>query len=153
MDQKQTEGVGMKSLDPTTPITLTQITQTHTQTDKGGVTLWRQRPEPSTSPTAILLRFSPPSLLAHPTLPPPRLESLSESSESAHRHMCLLWRFTTSGPGPSRSPRRPATNTVKNTETEKEKGNATENESATETENESATETGRGRATGFLRGA
>lgn len=171
MDQKQTEGVEMRkgALDPTTitTLTLTQITRTLTQTDREGTTPWPRRLGAFTSPTPTLPCFSR-LPLAHPT--PPRPESPSESSGSARRHMCLLWRFTTSGPGPSRSPRRPATtNTVTNTETErgnerasergnekekgrgnergKERGNGTENG----TGNVSGTETGR--ATGFLRGA
>lgn len=84
MDQKRTEGVGKKrgALDRTTTITLTltQITQTLTQTDKGGMTLLPRQLAPFTSPTPTLLRFNPPPL-ARPT--PPHPESLSESlSES-----------------------------------------------------------------------
>lgn len=149
MEQKWREGFGMKRgpLGTTTTITLTRtrITQTLTQKDTGGATLQPRRPEASTSPTPILLRFSP-LPLARPT--PPRPESLAESNESSRRHMCLLWRYTKSGPGPSRSPRKPVTtNTVTNTETEK----GTETETGTESGRESGTETGR--ATGFLKGA
>lgn len=154
MDQKQTEGVVMKRgvLDPTTTITLTLTQITLTQTDKGGMTLWPRQLGPSTSPMVFLLRFSPP-LLAR--LTPPHPES-PESSESAHLRMCLLWRFMTSGLGPSRSPRRPATTNMEtNTETEKgsETENAIETENVIETGSVNGRETGRGRATGFLRGA
>lgn len=151
MEQKWTEGFGMKRgpLDTTITLTRTRITQTLTQKDTGGATLQPRRPEASTSPTPILLRFSP-LPLARPT--PPRPENLAESNESSRRHMCLLWRYTTSGLGPSRSPRKPVTtNTVTNTGTETEIGTGTG--TGTETETESGTETGRGRATGFLKGA
>lgn len=151
MEQKWTEGFGMKRgpLDTTITLTRTRITQTLTQKDTGGATLQPRRPEASTSPTPILLRFSP-LPLARPT--PPHPENLAESNESSRRHMCLLWRYTTSGLGPSRSPRKPVTtNTVTNTGTETEIGTGTG--TGTETETESGTETGRGRATGFLKGA
>lgn len=146
-DQKQTEVVRVRraalDLTTTTTLTLTQTTQTLTRTDRGGMILWPRRLGPSTSPMSSLL-LSSPLLPGRPSSPHP--ERLSENSESVHLHMCLLWRFTTSGQGPSRSHHRPAiTNTVTNTETK--------NENVKETESTNGRKTGRGRATGFTRKA
>lgn len=90
-------------------------------------------------------RLTPPSLtillhLTPPSPPPPCPGNQSESCESAHPRMYLLWRSMMSEPGRSRSRLRPGTtNKVRNRESEnkRERGRETERE----------------RATGSLRGA